>query len=116
MPLAFRDGMFALACSPVLQLIEGTGAPISPVSGGEAVNGSQLSHSLEIALSQRKPSSKVMPPPEDMCKGPSCLSPDWTTHSSSRAPHESTEAFFVFSTKFSSSPYQFPLPSLSDKY
>lgn len=30
------------------------------------------------------------------CKGPSCLSPDWTTHSSSRAPHESTEAFLCF--------------------
>lgn len=87
-----------------------------PSFWGEAVNRSQLSYSLEIALSQRKPSSKVMSPPEDMCKGPFCSSPDWTTHSSSRAPRESTEAFFVFSTKFSSSPYQFPLPSLSDRY
>lgn len=30
-------------------------------------------------------------------------------------PHESTGAFFVFSTKFSSPPYQFPLPSFSDR-
>lgn len=64
MPLAFSGGMFTLACSPVLQLIESTGASISPVSGSEAANGSQLSHSLEIALSQRKPSSKVMSPLE----------------------------------------------------
>lgn len=55
--------MDAVACSPGLQLIESIEASIPLGAGSVAANGSQLSHSLGIALSQRNPSFKVMLPP-----------------------------------------------------